>query len=206
MAKSQHDVIDSGRQHLGSVYAKALLGAAEKAGQSQQVLEELDSLVTDVLNTLPQLEAAFASPRITAEEKSALIDKAFGGRMSATLQHFLKVVAKHERLDCLRAILRAAKKLFNEMKGRVEVRVQTAAPISNQLRERIVARLTQMLGREVELTSEVNEDLLGGLVVRIGDTVYDGSLAAGLKNMQTVTLEHTTQSIRQSLERFAVGT
>lgn len=206
MAKSKHDVIDSGRQHLGSVYAKALLGAAEKAGQARQVLEELDSLVTDVLNQLPQLDAAFISPRLAPEEKSALIDKAFGGRMSVTLQHFLKVVAKHERLDCLRAILRAAKKLYNEMSGRVEVRLETAAPISNPMRERIVARLTQLLGREVVLTSEVNEELLGGLVVRVGDTVYDGSLAARLKQMQEVTLQRTTQQLRESLDRFAVGT
>ena len=206
MAKSKHDVIDSGRQHLGSVYAKALLGAAEKAGQSRQVLEELDSLVTDVLNQLPQLDAAFISPRLAPEEKAALIDKAFGGRMSITLQHFLKVVAKHERLDCLRAILRAAKKLYNEMSGRVDVRLETAAPISNPMRERIVARLTQLLGREVVLTSEVNEELLGGLVVRVGDTVYDGSLAARLKQMQEVTVQRTTQQLRESLDRFAVGT
>ena len=191
---------------MGSVYAKALLGAAEQAGETQRVLEELESLVTDVLNKLPQLDAAFTSPRISSDEKSALIDKALGGRSSTTLLHFLKVVAKHERLDCLRAILRAAKKLYNEMRGRVEVRVESAYPLSNPVRERIIARLAQMLGRDIVLTATVNEDLLGGLVVRIGDTVYDGSLASQLANMQTVTLEHTKQSIRQSLERFAVGT
>src|SRR5688500_16298164 len=112
MAKS-HDVVDSGHQHLGSVYAKALLGAAESAGQSQQVLEELESLVADVLDKLPQLDAAFASPRLSAEEKSALIDRSFGGRVSKTLLHFLKVVARHGRLDTLRAILQAARKLYN---------------------------------------------------------------------------------------------
>jgi F-type H+-transporting ATPase subunit delta len=206
MARSKHDVIDSGRQHLGSVYAKALLGAAEKAGQSRQVLEELESLVQDVLDKLPQLDAAFASPRLSAEEKSALIDHSLGKRVSVTMLHFLKVLARHGRLDCLRAILQAAKKLYNELRGRVEVRVETAYPLSNPIRERIVARLTQMLGREVVLTTEINGDLLGGLVVRIGDTVYDGSVAARLKSMQEVTLEHTKQSIRQSLERFAVGT
>ena len=53
---------------------------------------------------------------------------------------------------------------------------------------------------------KVDPKLLGGLIVRIGDTVYDGSLAARLKNLQEVTLEHTKHSIRQSLDRFAVGT
>jgi F-type H+-transporting ATPase subunit delta len=120
--------------------------------------------------------------------------------------NFLKVVARHDRLGAVRAILQSARKLYNELKGRVEVRVETAGPLSNPLRDQIVARLTQMLGREVVLTTEVNNDLIGGLVVRIGDTVYDGSLAARLKNMQEVTVEHTKQSIRQSLEKFAVST
>lgn len=206
MAKSKHDAIDLSRQHLGAVYAKALLGAADKVGQADQVLAELESVVEDVLGKLPQLDAAFASPRIGADEKKALIDRAFGGRMSLTLIHFLKVLAQHGRLDSLRAILTAAKKLYNELRGRVEVTVQTAYPLSNPIRERITARLTQMLGREVVLSAEINEDLLGGLVVRIGDTVYDGSLASRLKQMQEVTLEHTKQSIRESLDRFAVST
>jgi F-type H+-transporting ATPase subunit delta len=206
MAKSKHDIIESGLAHLGTVYAKALLGAAEKAGQSQQVLEELESLVADVLDKLPQLDAAFSSPRLSVEEKTALIDQAFAGKMSPTMMHFLKVVARHDRLGALRAILQSARKLYNELKGRVEVRVETAGPLSNPLRDQIVARLTQMLGREVVLTTEVNPELIGGLVVRIGDTVYDGSLAARLRSMQEVTLEHTKQSIRQSLEKFAVST
>jgi F-type H+-transporting ATPase subunit delta len=206
MAKSKHDAIDSGRQHLGSVYAKALLGAADKAGQAEQVLAELESLVTDVLDKLPQLDEAFASPRLGADAQSALIDRAFGGRMSITLIRFLKVVARHGRLDCLRAILRAAKTLYNELRGRVEITVQTAYPLSNPVRERIASKLTQMLGREVVLDTEIKEDLLGGLVVRVGDTVYDGSLANRLLQMQEVTLEHTTQSIRESLERFSVST
>jgi F-type H+-transporting ATPase subunit delta len=92
------------------------------------------------------------------------------------------------------------------MRGRVEVIVETAYPISNPIRERITGRLAQLLGRQVMLTTEVNEDLLGGLVVRVGDTVYDASLAARLKKMEQVTLDHTKQAIRASLDRFAAAT
>jgi F-type H+-transporting ATPase subunit delta len=205
-ARRQHEKIDSGRQHLGSVYAKALLGAAEKAGQADQVVEELESLVTDVLNKLPQLEEALKTPRLTHEERLTILDKAFGGRLSPTLLTFLKVVSKHGRLDCLRAIARAARKQVNASRGRVEVIVETAYPLSNPLRERITGRLTQLLGRQVMLTTDVNEDLLGGLMVRVGDTVYDASLAARLKRMEQVTLDHTKQKIRESLARFAVPT
>src|SRR3954447_26703284 len=87
--------LDAGRQHLGTVYAKALLAAAEKSGQADQVVEELESLVTDVLDRLPQLDAALKSPRLTHEERMPLIDKALGGRLLPTLLTFLKVVSKH---------------------------------------------------------------------------------------------------------------
>ena len=205
MAKSRKNAtLDSGRQHLGTVYAKALVGAAENLGQTEAVLEELGSVVDDVLDKLPSFDQALASPRLALEEKLALLDKAFGGQMSATLLSFLKVVAKHERLDCLRTIRRSAERLYNQMRDRVEVLVETATPLNNKVAESIVGRLTQLLGKQVVLTAEVNPDLLGGLVVRIGDTVYDGSLAGQLSRMSGVTLEQTTQKIRESLDRFAV--
>jgi F-type H+-transporting ATPase subunit delta len=159
-----------------------------------------------VLDKLPKLDEALKSPRLTHEERLPILDKAFGGKLSATTLTFLKVVSKHGRLDCLRAIALAARKQLNTARGRVEVLVETAYPISNPIRERIAARLTQLLGRQVMLTTDVNEDLLGGLVVRVGDTVYDASLAARLKRMQQVTLDHTKQTIRESIDRFAVTT
>src|SRR5262245_28431342 len=152
MAKN-HDTIDASRQHLGTVYAKALLGAAEKAGQADEVVEELESLVSDVLNKLPHLDEAMKTPRLSHEERLPILDKAFGGRLSPTTITFLKVVSKHGRLDCLRAIARAARKQLNMSRGRVEVIVESAHPLSNTLRERITGRLKQLLGREVILTT-----------------------------------------------------
>jgi F-type H+-transporting ATPase subunit delta len=202
-SRTKRTVIDTGRQRVGTVYAKALLGASEKAGQSDVVLEEVVSLV-DVLDKLPDFEEALRSPRIAHEEKVQMLDRVFSGKMSPLLLNFLKVVARHERLDCLRAIERAAWKLFNQLRNRVEVLIETAAPISNQLQYTIATRLKHLLARDVVLATEVNPDLLGGLVVRVGDTVYDGSLAGKLKQMQAVTLEHTTETIRESLERFSL--
>src|SRR5687767_5346152 len=208
MAKSRRnqDTRDASRQHLGTVYAKALLGAAEKTGEADLVVEELEALVSDVLDKLPQLEEALKTPRLTHEERLPILEKAFGGKMSATTLTFLKVVSKHGRLDCLRAIARAARKQLNTARGRVEVIVETAYPLSNPVRERITGRLTQLLGREVILTTEVNEDLLGGLMVRVGDTVYDASLAARLARLEKVTLDQTKQAIRESVDRFAIPT
>jgi F-type H+-transporting ATPase subunit delta len=194
-------VIDTARQRVGTVYAKALLGATEKAGQTDIVLAELESLVADVFDQRPDFEEALRTPRIKPEDKVRMLDSVFGGKMSLLLLNFLKVVAQHERLDCVRAIERAARKLFNQLRKRVEVLVESAAPISNQLQYTIASKLKQALGRDVVLTAAVNPDLLGGLVVRVGDTVYDGSLAGKLQQMQAVTLQET---IRESIERFSL--
>jgi F-type H+-transporting ATPase subunit delta len=200
------DKIDSSRQHLAMVYAKALLGAAESAGQADAVVDELDSLIDDVLNKLPQFDTILKSPRVTHEERLPLLEKSLGGRLSPTLHTFLKVLSRHGRFDCLRAIARAARDQLNTSRGRVEVIVETAHPISNPIRERIVVQLNRLLGREVMLTTQVNADLLGGMVVRVGDTVYDASVVARLKRMQEVTLDQTKQRIRESIERFALPT
>ena len=205
-SRGNSETIDASRQHLGTVYAKALLGAAEKAGQADHVVEELEAIVSDVLGKLPQLDELVKTPRLTHEERLPILERAFGGRVSPTTMTFLNVVSKHGRLDCLRAIARAARKQLNAARGRIEVHVQTAYPLSNPVRERIIGRLRELLHRDVMLSATVNEDLIGGVVVRVGDTVYDASVAASLQRMAQVTLDHTKQTIRESLERFALPT
>ena len=88
--------------------------------------KQLDSLVDDVLDRLPDLEQLLASPRIPLSQKNRVLDETFAGQMDPVLLNFLKVTARRGRLDCLRQIRDAAGKLDNEMRGRVEVTVETA--------------------------------------------------------------------------------
>jgi F-type H+-transporting ATPase subunit delta len=197
---------DSERQYLGAVYAKALLGATEKLGQTDQVLSELESFVQDVLAKMPKFEAVLASTRIGHEEKITLLEQAVGKTMQPTLLTFLKVVARHGRLDCLRAILTAAHKQLNEMRGRVEVLVESAAPLDETLRNEVRQQLKKSLGREVIIRERVNPEILGGLVVRVGDTVFDASVAQQLRRLRRSALAATRQTMRNSLDRFASST
>lgn len=193
---------DPGREHLGEVYAKALLGATEKSGTSDAVVAELESFVVDVLNKLPQFKATLFSLRVTHEEKVKLLDKAFTGKMSPQLLTFLKVLSQHNRLDCARWVAEQAKKQLDALRGRVEVFVTSAAPINNQLLDQIKAKLVTLLKHEVLLQVKVDADLLGGLIVRVGDKVYDSSVATQLKKMKDVALDRTEQQIRHTLGRF----
>ncbi len=204
-SSSKRISFDTNRERLGKIYAKGLLGAAESQRQTKHVLEELDSLLDDVFEELPDLEQILASPRISVDEKNGMLEKAFGGRMTPLFLNFLKVTARHDRLDCLRHIRAATRKLYNDMTGRVEVTVETADAISQEVASQIEQRLTAALGRQVELCCSVNPDLLGGLVVRVGDTVYDGSLSRRLEKMRGDTLDQTARLIRDSLQRFTVS-
>lgn len=198
-------VLDATQQHLGKVYAQALLGAAEKAGNVESVLAEFQSLVEDVLQKLPHLDAVLQSPRIGHEEKVRLLDTAFQGRMSKELLNFLKVVTRHDRFAALRAMNRAAQTLYGERMGRVEVLVRTAEPLSPELYASIGDRLRQSLGREPVLRVEVDPELIGGVVVRVGDTVYDGSVARQLVRLREETAAKIAREIRHAGERFAVA-
>jgi len=204
MAETKHDtVFDTGQQYLGSVYAKALLAASENAGETEAVLEGLQSLVDDVLAQAPGLESTLVSPRVPQEAKEKMLDAAFAGRMAGTLLTFLKVLCRRGRFNCLRAILRAARKQYNELRNRVEVQVSSAEPLSASDLEATTNQLRVALGRDVDVQVKIVPDLIGGLVIRVGDTVYDGSVANRLKKLRSDLIATSTQQIRGELGRFA---
>ena len=123
---------DVGVEHIADVYAKALLDAAERAGQTAAVIEEFDAVMADVIDRFPKLEAVLDSILVSPEEKAALIDKMLGGRVSPVLVNFLKVVARHGRLDCLRAIHCQTHALYDKLRRRIPVRLTTAAPVERR--------------------------------------------------------------------------
>ncbi len=199
---NQKRPIEPGKARVAAVYAKALLGATEKTGNTGELLEELTSLVEDVFPEIPKFSDVLGSPRVTHEEKVTLLDKAFGGKMTPQLLNFLKVVSSHGRLDCLAEIAHASRKLYNQQRGVKEIKVTTAEELSPEMREELRGQLAERFGGEVELHAVVDASLIGGMIIRVGDTVYDGSILNRLNRLRTGALQKATQQIRQSLERF----
>ena len=189
-------------EHLGEVYATALLGAAESAGRSGETVEEIESLVRDVLGPLPQLDRILSSALISPEEKEALLDRLFAGRASTLVLNFLKVLSRHGRLDTLRAIARQARALYDRKRGVVPVEFVTAAPISGTLLEQVRRRLQVLLGGEPDLKHRVQPDLIGGAVVRVGDTIYDGSIASQLEKLRLQMIDRSVHEIQSRRDRF----
>jgi F-type H+-transporting ATPase subunit delta len=189
-------------EHIADVYAGALLNVTESAGQTAVVVEEFDSLVADVLDCFPKYEAVLNSALVLPEEKESLLDKTLGGRASKTLIHFLKVVAHHGRLDCLRAIHRQLHVGFDKLRNRIPVRLTTAVPVDPAAVQEIINSLRAKIGGEPVLEQKVDPNLIGGAVLRIGDVIHDGSIANQLKKLRQQINDRSAHEIQSRRDRF----
>ncbi len=195
--------VDVGAQQVAATYARALLNAAEAAGQLDAVMDELDSFLADVLTSAPKLETVLSSALISPEDKDALLDKALKSQASPLFLNFLKVLSKHGRLDILRPIHQAAHELYDQMRGVVRVQVASASALDEPLRHELTESVRRLVGGKPELHLEVWPELVGGMMMRVGDTVYDGSISTRLERIRQEMIDRSVHEIQSRRDRFS---
>ena len=198
-------IADVSAQRVARVYAEALLNAADKQGQSDDVVEGLDSLIRDLFQSEPQLEAFLTSSAVGRERKARLIDKVFENKASVLFVDFLKVLNQHERLNLLRPILAAAKELRDERAKRIRVQVRSAVPLANDQENRLRQQLREALKLDPVLQTAVDPELLGGVVVRVGDWLYDASVRARLESIRNQLIARSSHEIQSGRDRFSIA-
>ena len=205
--KNGHEklAVDVGAQQVGATYAKALLAAAKKAGNLEQVAEDFRATITELLDKTPRLEHVLASALIRAEEKLPIIERVFRGRVTPTFANFMKVVATKNRLNALRDIYREFLKHYDEYRGIIRVKLTTASPVSPQVQQSIQQTLRGMLDGEPVIDSQIDPALIGGLVLRVGDAVYDGSIARQLQQMREQMINRSIHEIQSGRNRFSTS-
>jgi F-type H+-transporting ATPase subunit delta len=197
-----HAAADVQAQGVARVYAEALLNAADKAGQADAVIEELTSLIKDVYRAEPGLETFLSSGAIGRDRKAQVIDRVFQGRASDLFVNFLQVQNRHERLSLLRPVLTALVDLNTFRRQRVKVQVRSAVPLSDAERDRLIRELRENFNREPILETGVDSDLLGGLVVRVGDQLYDCSVKTRIDSLRNQLIERSSYEIQSRRDRF----
>ncbi len=100
--------------------------------------------------------------------------------------NFLKLLVDKKRIDVLPDIETCYRQLMDETLKKVRVTVKTAFPLSGEIQAHMLAGLIKMTGRDVEVTLEDDQSLLGGIVIGVGDTLYDGSIKNQLNNMRNL--------------------
>jgi F-type H+-transporting ATPase subunit delta len=156
-------------------YAEALL----MLGQRHEAVVEYGALleaVAGAVTTEPRLEAILASPRVPKERKKKLLRDALAGRAPAPFVRYLESIVQRGRQGLFHEIAKAYERLLDAHLGRVHAAVSTAHTVDPELAKEIAASLAKLVGKEVLPHFRTDPRLLGGLVVRIGDRVLDGSV------------------------------
>jgi F-type H+-transporting ATPase subunit delta len=179
-ANTETGHVDIAAERVAKIYAQAIVEAADAAGCRREVIAELGMLAREVLPKVPEAVVIFSSPKVSAEEKDRIIDRLAGGRMSPTTSNALHVLARHGRLGMLGPVVEAAERLADERDGRRQATFTTAMPIDAAEQARIVAETEKALAASLVPRFVVDPAIIGGLVVRVGDTIYDQSVATGL--------------------------
>jgi F-type H+-transporting ATPase subunit delta len=187
---------------IARVYAEGFLNALP-AAQVDSTLEEFHSFVHDVLPSNPDFDRILAASMVGRDKKLALIDNVLKGRASELFVGFLSVLARHDRLDLMRNILHESQRLYEKRSGKRRVQVTSAQPLSEQVLARVQQRLAQTLPFIPIVEAAVDASLLGGLRIRVGDTVYDGSLRARLKQLRHRVHERSLHEIQSGRDRFS---
>ena len=194
---------DVSREKIAEVYAEALAGACDAVQVDfDSVLEEFASLFADVFAAWPKLEEIFNSAMVSADEKSRILDEILGSS-SEMFRNFLKTVNRRGRLDLLRDMYRQCAILSRQRRGHVAVQITTAAPLDEAVRESLVAQLRKLVKGEPDITAVVDPETIGGIIVRVGDTLFDASIATQLKNVRQQMIDRSAHEIQSRRNSFS---
>lgn len=170
-------------QAVARRYARALFDLAEEKGVIDQVDQEF-ALVVDTVRENPELQSVMEDLVIPPEVKQDLVRKLFSDKVLQLVMNFLLLTIQKRREVYLPKIYDEYSRLANEVRGIVEVEVLSAVPLADSTLKSLEASLATRLGKRVQCQAKVAPELIGGLVVRVGDEVLDGSVKTRLERMR----------------------
>ena len=186
---------------LARVYSDAILQLAEAQGEADSLLEELLGLAA-YLDETPELATFFSSPTVDAGVRQKAIEEWFRGRASDLLVDSLQVLNRKERLGLLRTLAETYRLGHEELRGQIDVHVRTAVPLSRAARARLKEVASAHAGKEAKLVEQVDESILGGMIVRIGDEKLDTSVAHRLGRLGQMLADRASLEIHSGKSYF----
>ncbi len=190
-------------RRVARVYAEALLDVAIERNQADEIGAELQGIVTDVFGKFPEVESALASPVVKRTLKGPILDQAFQGKVSDLTFNFLNVLNSKDRLVLVRHVSAAYRDLLDERGKRVRVSVRTVVPLTDGQADKLRQAIGHSTGLEPVLTNRIDPGLLGGMVVQVGDQVFDSSVRTRIDNIRNQLLSRSSYEIQAGRDRFS---
>jgi len=165
-------------------YAGALADVVEKDGGAGIVQTELKQWA-EMMRDSSDLLSLFKHPAIQYEQKSKVLEDLIGkAKPGKTAANFLRILLRNQRLSDLAAINRAFDEELAERSGEVSAEVITSRDLSPEEQVHLQSNLFKLTGRKVKLQTTVDKDIIGGVVTRVGSTIYDSSVKTQLENLK----------------------
>lgn len=169
-------------EEIAEVYARSLFEVAKEEGKLDTVREQLGQ-VADVLHESRDLQVFFFSPYFSSEEKVEGLDKAISDA-DETVRNFLQLLVEKHRMPALFRIRQRFEALWQDENKILPVQITSAIELDEQTVTNIGNRIGERTGRKVELRSDVDPNILGGIVLQVGNNVLDASIRNRLENLR----------------------
>jgi len=160
-------------------YARSLLELATERNEAVPMAQELAGL-RQIVDENRSFQMFLADPGISIAERDQMIDRLFKGRVSPLLEKFLRVLNSHGRLGGIVHVVDAYDELLDEQLGKIEVDVTVAHKLESAQLEQVRQRVSQALKKDAVVHQYVDENIIGGLVIRVQDKLIDASVRTQL--------------------------
>jgi ATP synthase F1 delta subunit len=169
-------------EEIAAVYARSLFEVAKEQDKLDSVREQLGEFA-DALQETRELQVFFFSPYFSTTEKEDGLDRAVSGA-DAVIVNFLKLLIENHRMPVIFRVRRGYDELWEEENKLLPVRVTSAVELDSATVSQIGDKIAEQTGRTVDLSSEVDPDILGGIVVRVGNSILDASIRNRLEQLR----------------------
>ncbi len=173
------------QKHVARRYAKALVEIGSETGTLDVIVEEMGR-VAEAYEGTPELRSALGNPLVAHASKKGIVSEICEKlSVSTTTKNTVLLLVDRRRMPVLPGIAQVLKEMNDLKKGVVRAEVVSAAPLSDAYYAKLHTHLEKLTGKKIALDKRTDPSLLAGVVTRIGDTIYDGSLLARLREMRT---------------------
>jgi F-type H+-transporting ATPase subunit delta len=164
---------------VGKRYAKALFEVASDKQQLDLVEQDL-MLIDQVLAQNPAFISFLQHPQLDKQLKKKEFNQVFEGQVSETVLTFMNLLIDSDREDAIEGITESYIRQANEARGLVDAKVVSMKPLTDEEKSNLSERFSQILNKKIRIHNEVDSSIIGGIIVQIGDRLYDGSVRGKL--------------------------
>ncbi|MAX70261.1 MAG: ATP synthase F1 subunit delta [Flavobacteriaceae bacterium] len=163
-------------------YAKAVLNLATDQNSADAINSDM-KLITNTLAESEDLNQMLQSPVVRSSDKKAVLTSVFKNINDSTVK-LIDTLISNKRLAILGDVATSYTRLYDEMKGTQVATVTTAIPLTADLKTKVLAKVKELTGKEAEVNNVVDESILGGFILRVGDMQYNASVADKLNKLK----------------------